>query len=227
VRHRCRLPPSVPAGGDPAGLLDRAAPVCPTRAIDPEGIEQGRCIRCARCAGAGVRFEGSGETVAATPGGLRWPGGREPAGPTAPSALSSLGRSLHVFLMDVGSCQACNLEVLALSNPLYDLSRLGIAFTNSPRHADVLVVVGIPTMALVEPLRRTYDALPAPKAVLAVGACALDGGIFRGNPGTADPVRSIVPVDLFVPGCPPPPLAILHGLLTLAGRQRRKEGSGR
>lgn len=129
--------------------------------------------------------------------------------------------------MDVGSCNACNLEVLALANPYYDAYRLGIAFTNSPRHADLLIVVGVPTAALSEPLQRTYEAMPAPKAVLAVGACAIDGGIFEGGPEWIAPVRSIVPVDLYVTGCPPPPLAVLDGILRLAGRDRGRAGGTR
>jgi Ni,Fe-hydrogenase III small subunit len=96
-----------------------------------------------------------------------------------------------------------------------------MSFTNSPRHADLLVVVGIPTAAMVAPLRRTYAALPGPKAVLAVGACAIDGGIFRES--SQPSVAELVPVDLFVAGCPPPPVAVLAGILELTGRMARPE----
>jgi formate hydrogenlyase subunit 7 len=219
------LPPSAPADPPPGPTLDVGARLCPTDAIRPEGIHQGRCIRCSRCQVAGLRFEGTGEVVAASPGALLWPLGRPPDQHPTVAGLEGIRRSVHIFMMDVGSCQACNLEVLSLANPYYDAHRLGIAFTNSPRHADVLLVVGVPTTSLVEPLRRTYEAMPGPKAVIAVGACALDGGIFRGGPAAAGEVRSVVPVDLFVPGCPPPPVAILNGLLTLLGRQRGTEGA--
>jgi len=217
--------PSIPPGTGAGSVLAAAAPLCPTSAIGPDGLQQGQCIRCARCRAAGIVFEGNAETAATSPAALVWPGGQPLPTPSKRVApLADLRRSVHVFLMDVGSCQACNLEVLGLANPYYDSHRLGIAFTNSPRHADILVVVGVPTTALVEPLRRTFEAMPGPKAVLAVGACALDGGIFAGAPGTSDPVRSIVPVDLFVPGCPPPPIAVLDGLLTLLGRSRTGGG---
>lgn len=218
------LPPSAPADAPAGPVLEAGARLCPTEAIVPEGIRQGRCIRCARCSAAGVRFEGTGEIAATSAGALLWSDGRPPPAASGRGALQELPRSLHVFLMDVGSCQACNLEVLSLANPFYDAHRLGLAFTNSPRHADVLVVVGVPTPPLVEPLRRTYEAMPAPKAVVAVGACALDGGLFRGQPGMAATVGDLVPVDVFVPGCPPPPVAVLHAILTLAGRPRRAPG---
>jgi formate hydrogenlyase subunit 7 len=213
-------PPGVPVDADSGSLLLRGGSLCPTGAIDPTGIHQGRCVRCTRCQAAGFRFSGTGEVAAATSDELFWPEGKDRPRDRANPPLVEIRRSVHVFLMDVGSCQACNLEVLSLANPYYDAHRLGISFTNSPRHADVLVVVGVPTISLAEPLRRTYEALPAPKAVMAVGACALDGGIFRGNPGTTEAVREIVPIDLFIPGCPPPPIAVLNGLLTLIGRQR-------
>ena len=143
----------------------------------------------------------------------------------SPAPLRELGRSLHVFLVDVGSCNACNLEVLALSNPFYDASRLGVFLTNSPRHADVLLVVGVPTPEMTEPLRRVYEALPEPRAVIAVGACPISGGAFAGTGELAGSLSEVVPVDRFVPGCPPPPVAILDAILALAGRGRRsREG---
>ena len=217
-------PPAVPIGAEAPSLLAQGAPLCPTGAIEPAGIHQGRCVRCARCHAAGLELSGTGEVSVGAPEELLWLGGRERPRARANPPLQEIRRSLHVFLMDVGSCQACNLEVLSLANPYYDISRLGISFTNSPRHADVLVVVGVPTGPLAEALRRTYEALPVPKAVIAVGACALDGGIFRANPGTTGTVRELVPVDLFIPGCPPPPIAILDGLLALVGRQRSGRG---
>ncbi|HTP55673.1 MAG TPA: NADH-quinone oxidoreductase subunit NuoB [Thermoplasmata archaeon] len=125
-----------------------------------------------------------------------------------------------MFLVDVGSCNACNLEVIALANPFYDSQRLGVFFTNSPRHADALLVVGVPTEPMVEPVRRAYEAMPGPKAVIAVGACPISGGAFRGNPGLRASIDELVPVDIYVPGCPPTPVQILDAILTLVGRGR-------
>ncbi len=213
-------PPVLSPTLDPAPALSRATEDCPTGAIDPEGLHHGRCIRCARCTRQGFAFGGRAHPCASRPEDLYSAGGGPLPEREANRALAALGRSLQLFLVDAGSCLACNLEVLALANPYYDASRLGITFVNSPHHADVLVVVGIPTEPLLEPLRRAYEALPGPKAVLAVGACALEGGIFRGNPRTRAPLSDTLPVDLFVPGCPPTPLDILEGVLTLAGRGR-------
>ena len=211
-----RPPLAARLGPSPAAVVD----ACPVGAIGPEAVDQGRCIRCARCLPHGFAFAGPAEPARATLAELRSPAGAPPGARPAAAPLGALGRSLHVFLVDVGSCNACNLEVLALSNPYYDLSRLGVFFTNSPRHADVLLVVGVPTDAMLEPLRRAYEALPSPKAVVAVGACAVSGGAFRGNPGLHDGLAGLVPVDLWVPGCPPAPVQLLDALLALVGRAR-------
>jgi formate hydrogenlyase subunit 7 len=209
-------PLSQRLGTMPATVVD----ACPVGAIGPESVDQGRCIRCARCLAHGFAFAGPAETARATLAELRSPAAGPSAARPAAAPLGTLGRSLHVFLVDVGSCNACNLEVLALSNPYYDLSRLGVFFTNSPRHADVLLVVGVPTEEMLEPLRRAYEALPSPKAVVAVGACAVSGGAFRGNPGLHGGLDGLVPVDLWVPGCPPAPIQLLDALLALVGRAR-------
>ncbi len=203
-----------------ASLPPEVRAACPTGAISLTEIDQGKCVRCARCLPAGLVPAPDASANLGSRAGLRWPDGRPPGG-TGPAPLAELGPSLHVFLVDVGSCQGCNLEVMGLANPYYDLHRLGMFFTNSPRHADVLVVVGVPTAAMVEPLRRTFEAMPAPKAVLAVGACAIDGGIFAEAPGRAAAVGEIVPVDLYVAGCPPAPVAILEGILALGRRRSR------
>ncbi|HTW56453.1 MAG TPA: NADH-quinone oxidoreductase subunit NuoB [Thermoplasmata archaeon] len=207
-------PPVAARDGRPA---DAGVDRCPVGAIAPGTVDQGRCIRCARCLADGFRFAGPVEAARTRRDALVGP---TVADPGSPPALAPLGRSLHVFLVDVGSCRACNLEVLGLAAPQYDLQRLGLFFTNSPRHADVLLVVGVPTEEMVEPLRRAYEALPAPKAVVAVGACAISGGVFRGTAGLRGAVEEIVPVDLFVPGCPPAPIQVLDGLLRLIGRNR-------
>jgi formate hydrogenlyase subunit 7 len=220
-----RAPTAGPVGLGRLSPEVRAS--CPTGAITASEIDQGKCVRCARCLSGGLTLAPTPSLNVGRRDQLHWPEGRPPirrAGEGAP--LANLRRSLHVFLIDVGSCQGCNLEVLGLTNPYYDLHRLGIFFTNSPRHADVLVVVGVPTAAMVEPLRRTFEAMPAPKAVLAVGACTIDGGIFADAPARASTVAEILPVDLYVAGCPPPPIAILEGILELGGRGRGfEEGS--
>lgn len=130
------------------------------------------------------------------------------------------GRSLHVRHIDVGSCNACESEVLALSNPQYNFHRYGIFFTPSPRHADVLLVTGALTPAMAEILRTTYEAMPRPRIVIAAGVCTLSGGVFRESPQFAGPVESVVPVDLHIQGCPPAPAELLRGLLQAVRRKR-------
>ena len=135
------------------------------------------------------------------------------------------GRSLHIREVDPGSCNGCEIEIAGLNSPYYDLERFGLHFVASPRHADCLLVTGPVTRNMADPLRRTYDATPDPKFVVAVGDCAKDCGIFAGGYGVAGPVSSIVPVDVIVPGCPPSPRAILAGILEAL--QPRDSGSVR
>lgn len=125
-----------------------------------------------------------------------------------------LGRSLHVRQVDAGSCNACELEIAATTNPVYDLERFGIHLVASPRHADVLLVTGPVTRNMEIALRRTYEAAPEPRVVVAVGACGCSGGIFgEGTYAAIGGVDRVLPVDVYIPGCPPPPQAILNGLL--------------
>ena len=129
-----------------------------------------------------------------------------------------LGRSLHVRQVDAGSCNGCELEIAAATNPLYDLERFGIHLVASPRHADVLLVTGPVTRAMEVALRRTYDATPEPRVVVAVGACGCSGGIFaEGTYASVGGVDRVLPVDVYIPGCPPRPQAILNGLLVAMG----------
>src|SRR6266436_7114689 len=130
-------------------------------------------------------------------------------------ARRRLGRSLAIREIDAGSCNGCELEIHALNNAFYDLERFGIRFVASPRHADVLLVTGPVTKNMREALERTYDATPDPKWVVAVGDCAVDGGIFSGSYAVVGGVSSVVPVDLHISGCPPSPAQLLKGLLTL------------
>jgi len=131
------------------------------------------------------------------------------------TARSTLGRSLSIRQVDAGSCNACELEINAVSNAYYDLERFGLRFVASPRHADVLLVTGPVTKNMREALLRTYDATPAPKWVVAAGGCALDGGLFAGGYACVGGVSAVIRVDLHIPGCPPSPLDILKGLLAL------------
>ena len=131
------------------------------------------------------------------------------------AAERTLGRSLAIRHVDAGSCNACELEIHALGNAFYDLERFGFRFVASPRHADVLLVTGPVALNMREALKRTYDATPAPKWVVAAGACAADGGIFAGSYAVAGGVAGVLPVDLVIPGCPPSPAALLKGLLAL------------
>jgi Ni,Fe-hydrogenase III small subunit len=126
-----------------------------------------------------------------------------------------LGRSLSIREVDAGSCNGCELEIHALGNAFYDLERFGLKFVASPRHADVLLVTGPVTKNMREALERTYAATPDPKWVVAVGDCALDGGLFAGSYGVVGGVGAVVPVDLHIRGCPPTPTALLKGLIAL------------
>ena len=130
------------------------------------------------------------------------------------------GRSLAIRQVDAGSCNACELEISGLTGPHYDLERFGLHFVASPRHADCLLVTGPVTRNMAEALRRTWEATPDPKLVIAAGDCARDGGIFRGSYAVVGGVGDVVPVDAVIPGCPPPPLAILAGILDAIGRLR-------
>ena len=131
------------------------------------------------------------------------------------AARRRLGRSLSVREVDAGSCNGCELEIHALNNAFYDLERFGIRFVASPRHADVLLVTGPVTKNMREALERTYAATPAPKWVVAVGDCAIDGGCFAGIYSVEGAVGKVVPVDLHIRGCPPRPIQLLEGLLRL------------
>jgi Ni,Fe-hydrogenase III small subunit len=128
------------------------------------------------------------------------------------------GRSLHVRQVDAGSCNGCELEIAATANPVFDLERFGIHFVASPRHADLLLVTGPVTRNMEVALRRALEATPEPRAVVAVGACGCSGGIFgEGTYASLGGVDRVVPVDVYVPGCPPPPRAILAGLFVAMG----------
>ncbi len=188
---------------------------CPTRAIAREDggvrIDQGRCVHCFRCrrdVGEAVAWEPSYEWAAET--------GEAAA---MRKLVGIFSRSLHVRFVDAGACGACMSEARQINNPYYNLHRLGIFITPTPRSADILLVAGPVSDAMRLPLRKTYAAMPTPKRVVAIGACAASGGIFGPSFAALGGVAEIIPVDVTVPGCPPPPLAILHGLLVAVERK--------
>jgi Ni,Fe-hydrogenase III small subunit/ferredoxin-like protein FixX len=190
---------------------------CPTNAITNQAgrvaIDQGRCVHCFRCADV------------ADGGGMPWESGYEWAAYSDGIAAlrdrldRSFGRSLHIRFIDAGACGACMSEARQLNNPYYNMHRLGFLVTPTPRSADVLLVAGPLSDAMRLPLRKAYEAMPPPKRVVAIGACAISGGVFGPSFICADGVSELVPVDIVVPGCPPPPLAILHGLLLVVERK--------
>ena len=137
--------------------------------------------------------------------------------------LAILGQALAIRQVDAGSCKGCELEIHALNNPYYNIEGRSIKFVASPRHADLLLVTGPVSRNMALALRRTFDATPAPKLVVAVGDCGCSGGIFGESYASCGRVANVIPVDVTVPGCPPPPLEILRGILA-AVRQRHGPG---
>lgn len=225
-----RGPATVP-GPDPSGAAGLAS-LCPTGAISGGTnslvrIDQGRCILCGRC------VDQRPEVFGWSPG----PGSAKltrealvlPEVPETEQNLAAvreglrartrvLQRSVHLRHVDAGSDGSEEQEIQALLNPVYDIHRLGLFFTASPRHADVLLVTGAGAHGMAEPLRRTYDGMPDPRVVIAVGTDACSGGLLAGSYATSDGVGGVVPVDVWLPGSPPPPFSILYALLAALGR---------
>jgi Ni,Fe-hydrogenase III small subunit len=219
--------------------------VCPTGAIserfDAEGrhvaLDLARCVFCGRCAEdpwadaitMGRDFELSArrrddlriEVVADGPAIAPAESALHPdadADRVSSEIHRVLGRSLHLRHLDAGSCNACDWELAALLNPVYDVRRLGIDVVASPRHADGVMVTGPVTRNLETAVRRTFEAIPDPRVVIAVGACAASGGIVGEGYASAGGVDRVLPVDVYIPGCPPRPEAIIFGLLVAVGR---------
>ncbi len=161
--------------------------ICPANAIQDTSVDMGMCISCGYCSPA---FEPDGNARTSI----------------VHSTEKAFRKSFHIYLFDAGSCGSCNLEVKALVNPYYDMSRLGISFCATPKHADALIVVGVLAEGMGEPLRRAVEALPSPRLVFAVGACAISGGIIGKS------ISGVVETDVIVPGCPPNPFTILDAL---------------
>jgi Ni,Fe-hydrogenase III small subunit/ferredoxin len=221
--------PATAIPGDAAAALgDDLARLCPTGAIgaDPIQIDQGRCIECGRCVAARpdvFAFSSGPARAALTRAGLVVPGEETPAALAEVAAglaarTAALRRSVHLRHVDAGSDGSEEWEIMALLNPVYDIHRLGMFFTASPRHADVLLVTGAGAHGMADPLRETWDAMPYPKVVIAVGTDAVGGGIVSPSYATGGGIGTIVPVDVWLPGSPPSPFAILSALLLALGR---------
>ncbi len=218
------------------------AAVCPTSAITVEhnetgaerlAVDYGKCIACQLC----VESCPAGAASAS----LEWAlGVKERAdlllSRTEPPALgkgretesrSGFRRSLHIRHVDAGSCNGCESELQALNNPFYNLHRFGIFFTPSPRFADLLLVTGPVTYAMHHPLQAAYEAMPEPRWVMAVGTCAVSGGIAAGGYACGNGLEGVLPVDLYLPGCPPNPAAIIHALLMFLDRSPQRLKGGR
>jgi len=197
----------------------RLAALCPTGALSLAGdrvaVAQARCVHCFRCA----RDDHDEPARIHWEAGYEWASEAEHIDAARRRLGRAFGRSLHIRFLDAGACGACMSEARHLNNPYYNIHRLGFFMTPSPRAADILLVAGPLTDAMRLPLRKTYEAMPTPKRVVAIGACALSGGVFGPSFASAGGVGELVPIDVVVPGCPPPPLAILHGLLVAVERK--------
>jgi Ni,Fe-hydrogenase III small subunit/ferredoxin len=203
------------------------ADACPTDAIGLEPrvqLDLGRCVFCVECTAAcpegAIRFTPDYRLAGSRRDDLIIRAGEEPRLARALEAkmLSLFGRSLKLREVSAGGCNGCEAELVASGNIIFDLSRFGVQFVASPRHADGLVITGPVTENMKAALLETYAATPAPKIVVAVGACAIAGGPFFDSPLQHGGAASVVPVDLFIPGCPPHPLTILDGMLRMLGK---------
>jgi len=201
-------------------------PLCPFGAIsstDGVALDMGRCLFCPDCTADGcVRFSNDPRLAVTRREHLvvRPAGEHYQAQPLEPRLQALFRRSLKFREVSAGGCNACEADTNVLSTIGWDLGRFGIQFVASPRHADGLWVTGPVTVNMIEALRMTYDAIPEPKIVVACGACAINGGPFLDSPEVCNGVDGIIPVDLYIPGCPPHPVTILDGLLRLLDRVR-------
>lgn len=228
--ERFRGRPAIDQSGCPAGCR-ACADACPAGAVSfADGelrLDMGRCLFCGECekacASGALRFTKEHALAANTPGDLVLSGnapggGYADARPLGRELVKLFGRSFKLRQVSAGGCNACEADVNVLTTVVFDLGRFGMDFVASPRHADGLLVTGPVTANMRVALMKTYDAVPSPKVVIASGACAVSGGPYRGRPEVNDGIGSILPVDLYVPGCPPHPLTLLDGLLRLIGR---------
>jgi Ni,Fe-hydrogenase III small subunit/formate hydrogenlyase subunit 6/NADH:ubiquinone oxidoreductase subunit I len=219
--------PRIDAAKCPNGCR-ACADACPTDAIafvdGKPSIDLGRCIFCPECETAcpekAITYSDDHRLAVRSRSDLQLRSGEELrlAAALDGKMKSLFGRSLKLRVVSAGDCNGCAADVNVLGTVGWDLGRFGIQYVASPRHADGVVVLGPVTENMRLALKKTYDAVPEPKIVIAIGACAISGGIYAGRPEQHDGAESVVPVDLFIPGCPPHPLTILDGLLRLLGR---------
>lgn len=204
-------------------------------------VDYGRCITCQlctqRCPTGAMTASDDWAFAVRNRDDLHWqppeppPGAgstpEDQAGKLQRAIRRTFGRSLHIRHVDAGSCNGCESELQALNNPFYNLHRLGIFFTASPRHADLLLVTGTVTYAMRDALLETYNAMPEPRWVLATGTCAVSGGAVGATYASGVGLDGILPVDVYLPGCPPNPAAIIHALLLLLSRAEQQVKGGR
>jgi Ni,Fe-hydrogenase III small subunit/ferredoxin len=223
--ERYRGLPVIDASKCPDGCR-RCVDACPTQALSVNGslrLDLGRCLFCTDCLEAcpegAITYTQDFRLAARTREGLVTDGAAfELAEALDRKSRKLFGRSLQLRQVSAGGCNACEADINVLSTIVFDLSRFGISIVASPRHADGLIITGPVTENMKLALRKTYDATPSPKLVIAVGACAISGGPFVDHPEQSNGADAVVPVDLYVPGCPPHPLTILDGILRLLGR---------
>jgi Ni,Fe-hydrogenase III small subunit/NAD-dependent dihydropyrimidine dehydrogenase PreA subunit len=232
--------PEVQAGSLTPSVAQAIVDACPTSALTLERsnkgyhlvLNYGECIGCGKCIEAGRG------AVVLTKKFMRCGVDKKQLGrrfdvETASEILESepqmteaareigalLGRALNIREVDAGSCNGCEAEIVALTNPYYDLERFGIHFVASPKHADMLLVTGPVTRNMMEAVKQTYAATPDPKLVVAVGACGCGGGIFAGSHAVVGGIDAVIPVDAYIPGCPPTPAMLLSGILQALRRR--------
>lgn len=205
----------------PAELAVKCAEACPQQAIDAEAkrIDMGRCVFCGDCErlsnGKFVTFSRKFETSVAEKTQLITAGDLPDLAAHSKKHFKKLfGRSLQLRQISAAGCNACEADLNVLATPFFDLARFGINFVASPRHADGIVVTGPISTNMRTATLQTYEAMPAPKVVIAVGSCTLSGGPFRGSSEITEGLDQLLPVDLFIPGCPPHPLTNLHAFLS-------------
>ena len=200
-----------------AKAAKKLSELCPSSAIISEkrgvAVNFGQCVHCYRC------HPDEGAEAVNWDSTYEWAAEKDELGAARRKLDKAFGRSLYLRFVDAGACGACVSEARQLNNPYYNMHRLGFFTTPTPRNADVLLVAGPVSDAMRVPLWQTYQATPEPKRIVAIGACALFGGVFGPSFAASGGVAEIIPVDVEVPGCPPPPLAILHALLVVVERK--------